>query len=191
MSPIESFIPDESGPDVLLNAARPDLFRVNGFRITGLGVGAGAQAITRQVDRMRMAEKYGAAAERNGNGPLPLEPPPDADTLRAAIQRLRDPEIRLIDEFFWFWPQNPGGNSDDEALNALGRGEEDEAVAIWTKQEKQSDLGYIAIHNMAVLSHVKALDLEISHRFMNGKASTWIARRWRIGWAERVGLWLR
>ena len=92
----------------LAAAASPELYRVNAFRITGLPVDATARDIAKQLEKMKIAEKLGAATTRQG-GPLPLVPPPDLDAVRQAMQRLRDPEGRLVDEFFWFWPSPPGG----------------------------------------------------------------------------------
>jgi len=198
MVPNEGSIAAESGSSVLLNAARPDVFRTNGFRITGLPVDASAQVVTRRVDRLRMGGKYGGAS-LNGNGPLPLDPPPDADLLRTAIQRLRDPEIRLLDEFFWFWPQKFGSSSEDEALNALVRGEEKEAFAIWTGQEKHPETSDVALHNLAVLLHAKALDMEVqrhTHSDSSAAAAS-LAQFWAGAlqrWRELIsaeGFWSR
>jgi hypothetical protein len=61
----------ELGCDVLLRAAQPELFRLNAFRVTGLPVDVSAQQITRHVDKLRMAEKFGGAAVRR-EGPVPL-----------------------------------------------------------------------------------------------------------------------
>src|SRR5262245_22360126 len=85
------------GPStLLLRAAQPDLFRMNAFRVTGLPVDATAQQIARQADKLRMAEKFG---NRSGSShALAIDPPPTADDIRKALQRLHDPALRIIDE---------------------------------------------------------------------------------------------
>src|SRR5438876_12431322 len=86
----------------LLDLATKDLFHKNAFWITGLPVDA------KPRDLAKHAEKLKVLAEL-GQGPQPraaflLDPATTSDDIRDAIQRLKDPEKRLIDEFFWFWP---------------------------------------------------------------------------------------
>jgi len=144
--------------EILLAAARPDLFRKNAFRVTGLTVEATSGDVARQSEKLRMAEKYGG-----GNrlpSALPLMPPPDADQIREAVDRLRDPERRLVDEFFWFWPHELGGSQSDEALSALRRSEEEQAAKIWRHQGNTASISNVSLHNLAVLMHAQVLDME-------------------------------
>jgi hypothetical protein len=184
----------DSRSEILLFAAKPDLFRKNAFRVTGLPVEATAGDVARQSDRLRMAEKYGG-----GNrlpSALPLTPPPDADQVREAVDRLRDPERRLVDEFFWFWPNKLGGSKDDEALSALRRGEEDHAVAAWQRQESSQSISNVSMHNLAVLMHTKALDLEFQKDGapidVRKRAELWESayKRWRV-LLDDEGFWSR
>src|ERR1700722_19292422 len=85
--------------EILLAAARPELFRDNAFRVTGLPVDSTAGDIVRREERIRMAAKFGGGAHIPS--PLPISPAPSGDMVRAAVDRLRDPERRLVDEFFW------------------------------------------------------------------------------------------
>lgn len=147
-----------SSSEILLSAALPDLFLKNAFRVTGLAVEATAGDIARQAEKLRMAGKYGGTRFPS---PLPLMPPPDADQIREAVDRLRDPERRLVDEFFWFWPHKLGGSRDDEALSALCRGEVEHAAGIWERQESNQSVSNVSMHNLAVLMHARALDLEL------------------------------
>lgn len=163
------------GLEILFSAAHPHLFRKNAFRVTGLAVEATAGEIARHVEKLRMTAKYGG-----GNrlpSPLPLTPPPDNDLIREAVDRLRDPERRLIDEFFWFWPHKLGDSRDDESLAALRNGDEGKATAIWKKQESGHSVGNVSMHNLAVLMHAKALDSE----FPNSGATA--------DWSKRLELW--
>ena len=172
MSSADTLTRYEPESEVLLRASQPDLFRVNAFRITGLPVDANAQQIMRQVEKLRMAEKFGGSTR--WGGPLPLEPAPDGDLLRNAIQRLRDPEMRLVDEFFWFWPHRLGGGNEDEALVALAGGEDGLAAEIWSRLESQNSVSKVSMHNLAVLSHAKVLDFELS-RTAGFCSADWIA----------------
>jgi|EBPBio282013_DNA_FD.fasta_scaffold01154_8 hypothetical protein len=142
-------------PVALLARCGADLYRANAFRVTGLGVEAGGREIARQAERLRTMQKLGSAI-RPGGAPA-LEPPPDTDALRQASQRLADPEQRLVDELFWFWPLTAGCADPDPALAALARGDLAEAARQWTTRELNDDA---SAHNLAVLAHLQALDLE-------------------------------
>ena len=173
----------KSGSDLLLSVARPDIFRRNAFRIMGLSVEATAADITRQSDKLRMTEKYGA-----GNRPpsaFPLMPPPDVDQIRDASDRLRDPERRLVDEFFWFWPSELGKSQTDEALAALRRREEDQAAALWRRQGDMGSTNNVSIHNLAVFMHARALDLE----FPNGEAKELKPKEREEFWKIAYQMW--
>lgn len=159
--------------DLLLDAAGPEIFRANAFRVTGLPVDATARDISRQADKLRMIQKFGGGMrhlkmmENLGGGIrqsgwlLPLDPPAEDDAMRDSLQRLRDPERRFIDEFFWFWPQSAGHSEDDQALTILGRGDIKAAADMWTRQAAQNADDNISAHNLAVLSHALALDMEL------------------------------
>ena len=173
--------------EVLLSAARPDLFRSNPFRITGLPVDASANQISRHVEKLRMAEKYGGGAGQR-KAAFALDPPPDAEQLRGALQRLHDPEARLVDEFFWFWPHDQD-NACDDALSALSQGNEGRAAEIWTQLEAQQSASNVSMHNLAVLAHLKVLDLDraprtedLSTKELSGRTEMWRAafRRWKV-----------
>jgi hypothetical protein len=113
------------------------------------------------------------------------------------MQRLRDPELRLVDEFFWFWPHKLGEGREDPALVSLARGEEKKAVEIWERQEHYHAERNVSMHNLAVLSHVTALDLELAATSKRAAAAELAVRagfwraaflRWKILLAEE-GFW--
>src|SRR5262245_1044715 len=145
--------------NVLQKIARPDLYRVNAFRVTGLPVDATPREMSRHLDKMRMAEKLGGLLPQAG-GALALDPPPDGDAVREVMERLRDPETRLLDEFLWFWPATFGEGKNDPALQALQQGNLDDAGKAWQLAERQSEGSDVARHNLAVLNHLLALDTE-------------------------------
>jgi hypothetical protein len=174
--------------EVLLHAASPDLLKINAFRITGLPVDATASQINRHVEKLRLAEKFGGAAPRMRRA-FASEPPPDADQLRSAMQRLHDPEVRLVDEFFWFWPHELGNANGDAALTALEQGNDQHAAEIWSLIEAQNSVSSVSMHNLAVMAQLRVLDLEqtlqageMDPKEAAARADMWRAafRRWKV-----------
>jgi hypothetical protein len=83
----------------LINAATRNLYRNNAFRITGLPIDATNREIAKHVEKLKMMAELGQTqiGEKSAFG---LNPPPTTDDIREAIQKLKDPELRVIDEFF-------------------------------------------------------------------------------------------
>ncbi len=184
--------------DVLLEAGRADLYRTNAFRVTELPVDATTREIARQTEKLRLMERLGTAASK-ASGPLGLDPMPDENAIREAMQRLRDPERRLVDELFWFWPHQLGQSQRDEALAALARGEVPAATARWIQQEQGGSESNVSMHNLAVLYHARALDLEHAARTSQlpeeksqERDRNWeqAFKRWRV-LLEDEGFWSR
>lgn len=165
--------------------ATPALYRANAFRITGLPVDATARDIARRRERLQAREKLGIAVAQV-NGVFRLEPPPDAHAIQEAEHRLRDPERRLVEEFFWFWPMEGGSSRQDEALAALQQGDIGTAAAHWMRQESQRD-GGVPTHNLAVLAHLAALDLE--HLAQNRPLTDRERQRRDTYWEDAFGRW--
>jgi len=143
----------------LLEAATKDLFRRNAFRITGLPVDATTREVARHADKLKMLAELGQD-HHSHTAAYPMKPPPTLDEIREAIQKLKDPEKRLVDEFFWFWPQEFGKSQSDPAMQALAKGDPNTAVDIWAAREKDGALSATAKHNLALVYHVCALDWE-------------------------------
>jgi hypothetical protein len=142
----------------LLEAAHPEIYRRNAFRITGLPVDVSSRDIARHEQKLEMMRKYNSV-EWSSKAPLPLNPPPDEYTTKEAVQRLNDPEKRLIDEFFWFWPIQQHQRGTDDAIALLTAGDIQGAAAQWLRME-QTSVGHRARHNLAILFHCVALDWE-------------------------------
>ena len=105
--------------ETLLKMTRPDIYRVNAFRILNIPVTASPKEISSRIRRLDLMEKYGNV-EQHYSIFLPLSGARDSDARHQAQQRLRDPELRFIDEFFWFWPLSLNSTEDsDEALVAI------------------------------------------------------------------------
>lgn len=162
----------------MLENATPDLYCLNAFRVLGLPVNATTGELNRQHKRLKLLEKLGAKPESAESGCLRLIPPPDGDAIRKAIQRLYDPENRLIDELFWLWPE--GNDAEDVALRLLGAGRTHEAIAHWTQAREHGENGVAAAHNLAVLYHILALDIERSCGLseINEKLRKWRDHCW-------------
>ena len=142
--------------EALLQLAGPELYRHNAFRITGLSTIATTREIGRQLERIKLSEKIGTLAVHS-TGYLPLDPPANIDLVRESIHRLRNPERRLIEEFFWFWPFEEADSlrSHQVVLN----GDIRPAIEAWTKNAYLDD-DPVSIHNLAIASHCSALDFE-------------------------------
>lgn len=143
----------------LLDAATKSLFRKNAFRITGLRVDATSREVTTHVDKLKLMEELGQGQNAH-TGVFALKPPPSLDEIRDALQKLKDPEQRLIDEFFWFWPEAFSLEEPDEGILAVQRGAADQAVAFWSPREEAPTNGVVAHHNLAVLYHLCAVEWE-------------------------------
>jgi hypothetical protein len=142
---------------LLLDAARPTLYQANAFRITGLGVHASPREIARQADRMEITARLGGDVPRSAS-PFAIAPPPDRDVVRDAIDRLRSPERRLLEELFWFWPHDPADPKSDVALRLLARGDVGGAIDIWKSVVLSGSDGCAERHNLAVYAHLRALE---------------------------------
>ena len=146
--------------DLLFSMARPDIYRINGFRVLELPVTASPREISSQLRKLNLMEKFGDISQRE-KGILALTPLPDGDIRSAAAHRLNDPELRLADEFFWFWPLRPGLAEDmDEATVAIKRNDFHKAVSIWNHHELEGSEANVSMHNLAIMYHALALDLE-------------------------------
>lgn len=144
----------------LLAAARPDLYRHNAFRIAELPVNAQNRDMDRRQRMIDMAAQTGAAVPAGPYRALPLQETVDAEHLREAMTRLRDPVQRIIDEIFWFWPLDEAAGEKDPAIPLLAENQVRPAFESWKKLGLKGDSTGLATHNLAVLCHAIALELE-------------------------------
>ncbi len=134
------------------------LYEKNIFRVTELPVDATAKDVSRQAQKQQMLAEMGsntAAAKTS----FALLQAPDEDQVREALARMKTPEDRFVDEFFWFWPEEFGKSSTDPAIQAILSGNSDQAAKIWREREKEDS--FTAIHNLAVMFHMTAIDWTI------------------------------
>jgi hypothetical protein len=178
----------------MLELATPDLYRVNVFRVLGLPVDVSSGELVKQQKKMKMLEKLGADSHAQP-AVLPLDPPPNGDDIRKAGQRLRDPESRLVHELLWFWPAVHGRDSDgDSEIGLLRHGDLTGAHRQWTRLAEQGGRHWsVAAHNLAVLHHTIALDMERTLAEVeppDPKAAARLAKHWELAfkhWSAVVG----
>ena len=168
----------------LMEAASFDLYKGNGFRITGLTVDATAKEVIKRGDKLKLMEELGQGAGANTNA-FPIKPPPSVDNIREALQRLKDPESRLIDEFFWFWPQ--GKSATDEAIQAYITGDGEKAFDLWYSRRGEPDQSAIAYHNLAVVNHLMAI--EWSSHFINTSPDDDTQEKITAYWSTAIRYW--
>ena len=114
----------------LLGSLQPDLYRSNAYRLLGLSV----DATMREVDQRSRLIRVGM--EVDSDSPLStLYDPPTPEEAEAAARDLHDPMNRFFQWLFWLWPDKENGSPDG-----------------------QDDV--LALHNLAVMDHAKALSLE-------------------------------
>lgn len=186
--------------ETLLKMARLDIYRINAFRILNLPVNASSKEISTRTRQLDLIEKYGVV-EQDNNGALPLSSTYDSNSRREAQQRLLDPELRFIDEFFWFWPVSLDSSGDsDDALIAMKQGYLSSALSTWERHEVEGSEANVSKHNLAVFYHAMALDIEyaeseeklVSVEKIEGKRVYWqkAFSRWQT-LLDDEGFWSR
>jgi hypothetical protein len=144
----------------LIEAATLELYQKNIFRITGLPVDATPKEVARQAQKLQMMEEMGDGIA--ASAAFPLAPPPTTQQIREALSRMKEPEHRLVDEFFWYWPEEFGDSKNDAAIQALLTGDGQKAVDIWVNREDEGG-SPVAKHNLAVMFHMYAVDWTNHH----------------------------
>jgi hypothetical protein len=159
-SPATNGEADQEAIALLRESATPDLYHRNGFRVLELPVDASTKEVNRRKQMVEMAATNGVPLPPGPGRSFPLDPAPDEFTVRDAVQRLGDPERRLVDEFFWFWPHEQGQSKSDQGLQHLAQGNHERASEIWSQQEANQSVSHVSTHNLAVLHHLLALQWE-------------------------------
>lgn len=149
-------------PDLtpLMTVGTPALYAHNAFRITGLMVTASMREVTRYGERLKLLQQVGGQAAAGLPAMLGSTHVPGPDELRTALRNLMDLPTRALHEFFWLWPDSWEQPEGDPALMSLRQMDLEGAKAIWTTREADGQC-CISTHNLAVLSHMRALDLSL------------------------------
>lgn len=171
---------------LLVEHASQELYAENAFRLTGLSVLATERDFARHVQKVEMAERLGAGTA-GPVGPLGVGAS-DAEAIRAAAQRIHDVERRLLDEFFWLWPL-PEYAVDGTGTTQVPLSQEQLADAIdaWTRAAAQKFDHGLCAHNLAVVHHLLALDLERRQRTTQLSAEECATRD--KNWMEAFARW--
>jgi hypothetical protein len=156
---------ENSECQALIDACTLELYQKNIFRITGLSVDASAKEVARQAQRLQMMEEMSGEGTLQSKAAFPLAPPPSAEQIRQALARMKEPEHRLVDEFFWYWPEKFGSSKDDNAIQALLAGDAQKAIDIWVEREDSGS--FVAQHNLAIMYHMFAVDWTNHHVVYN------------------------
>jgi hypothetical protein len=166
----------------LLDACTPKLYQQNVFRISGIHIDASPRDFKRRFEDLRFAAEMNDLGDEL-NHAFALNPMPNIDQIREAAQRIQDPEKRIIDEFFWFWPLDWCKSENDSALDALRHCDPDKAQKIWSDalSDNNAPQCTIAKHNLAVFHHLKAIDSEIKalDHDLSAEALNAISKDWR------------
>src|ERR1035437_5232061 len=172
----------------LMEIAGRELYQHNAFRVTGLATDASAREIAKHGDHLKMQEELGHVTTPVG-GPFDRKSPPTLDEIRQSLQRLRNPEKRIVDEFFWVWPEEFGNSHGDAALRALLAGDDQMAISAWRTQESADAANFTATHNLAIAHSMAALDYENESigRGMDEEARAYVAAHWK----SAMKRWLR
>ncbi len=190
----------------LLKMAQPDLYRLNDFRVMDLPTYATERDVQKRLRKMQLEQKFGGASNSVNRGaatsPLSLDPPPNAEMVAEAQAHLADAERRLVNELFWFWPgkgaQDTGVEDEvgrathtvEEATLPTGNGIE-AAASFWTGHLEAGDEEQaIAAHNLAILFHAAALDIEWG---AGREPLTSDERKQRLAryWSSAIEMWKR
>lgn len=149
---------DQEAAAILRSSVTSLLFRGNGFRILELPVNAGNREIARRKQTIEMAARNELEVPPGPVRILPLDPAPDEYAVREAVQRLGDPEKRIVDELFWFWPQPDAKVLADPCFEPLLQGQCEAAASLMEPGAGSGATGDISLHNLAVLRLFMALE---------------------------------
>ena len=151
-------------------------YRSNGFRILGLDISSSNASIENriaQIDFYRTTKNFkdyepltGVFDKKQMDFLLPAQPEPSYNEYQNAKNRLFDVERRFMDELFWFWPQRLDNQLDEEVVEYLKENKYSKAIKYWKDKSNTKPINITAIHNLAVLHHMKALE-----GFYKGKGS--------------------
>lgn len=172
----------------LLDLATPDLYRRNPFRVLGLPPRATTRDAQRASQRMKMRARLGQGPTTAAGEPATgIQETPTEAQIDAAMERLTHPTARLLDELLWFWPAAMGADQ-DPAIQAWLTGDADGARTHWQMKSQRADTAQSAFHNLAILDHLSALDME--ERLARGAGVKSI--RWedvRAHWKRALSQW--
>ena len=136
--------------------AVPRIYRQNPFQVFRLPISAEIQEFNKQK------KKFEFIIENEENLPQPDKPiiylstSLNKESLDAAFILIQDPRLRVVQEFFWVWPEQ----NVDLPSKQIGKEALRQQVKFWNKQYKEVQDG-LSLHNLTILYHALALEEEL------------------------------
>jgi len=156
---------NEDTASYLQKVSTPNLYINNAFRATKLDVTATLREAKKLIKEKEQCHKLGIPFKSERQSYFPVSASLSVDDIRIAVdQKLSDPFCRIIEELFWFWPGPNKGIADDEALRYLRALDIDGAKKEWLASACSWPEDSVALHNLAVLHHLQALEAEQSKK---------------------------
>ncbi|MGD0572924.1 MAG: hypothetical protein ABSB11_07860 [Sedimentisphaerales bacterium] len=171
--------------ELLLTIATPNIYKENPFRVLGLTMNVSAKDIVRKTHSLETKLDLNIDLNADDMGILPLKHLPNKDSINKACENIRNPASRVIYELFWFWPLQ---QSNDEGLHYLSKGRHNDALTFWRKIERADTADNIAKHNIAILYHLTALDLEA--KIEDGTATQTEIDNCKSHWKSALVRWI-
>ena len=152
--------PEASDFKALLELATPELYERNAFRLLEVHVEATDRDLSKRKQVMEVAARNKLPVPAGPCRILPRTPAPDDHEIRECSHSIQDAERRLAHEFFWFWPLAVGQAGNDACLRQLHQGDNDGPANTWRNHEQSHEEGPASKHNLAILYHFSALEVE-------------------------------
>ncbi len=141
-----------------LNLVSPRIYLNNVFRVANINVDISLRDAKKIIKDKENSKKLGIMTKNIKKRFFPIQQGQSFEDMRMAVdQRLANPYARLIEELFWFWSDN---FDNDVALNYLQEGFPGKARDEWLHNFQRSQDNHIALHNLAIIYHLQALDQE-------------------------------
>jgi hypothetical protein len=128
------------------------LYQNNPFRILNIPTDVTPTQVQKRAQKLKVWRQMGERVA-------------DEFAVRDALQVLRDPQKRLVAEFFWFHTDafDAPGSPNATAFEKLKSGAWQEAKEIWSNEyasKSNTESGRRALHNLAVLLHARVVTHE-------------------------------
>lgn len=157
------------------------IYLQNGFRLFNLPINAKPSKVNSEFNKIEAMinlndlSKTEPLMDVYQNSPFQISPRPNYLDYQNAKNKLSESRSRLIEEVFWFWPEDLNDKK-DPTVRSLKKGDVDGALSVWNSSNAAN-----AAHNLAVYNHVLAVDAEMA----GGPSSS------QQYWREALSQWYR